>query len=131
MEVGLILFIFSTNVPLEVELDSKQLARAHGILVVGWDCGASILSGAGIGFANAVRRGPIGAVGPSGTGLQEFTCREHQAGSGVSHAIDTGGHGLSDETGGITTWMAIEVLESDPRTQLIALTTKPAGLAAA
>ena len=37
----------------------------------------------GIGFANAVRRGTIGVIGPSGTGLQEFTCQIHHAGGGV------------------------------------------------
>ena len=75
-----------------------------------------ILSGGvGIGFANAVRRGPIGAIGPSGTGLQEFTCQVHHAGSGISHAIGTGSHDLSDEIGGITTWVALEALEADPR----------------
>jgi FdrA protein len=127
LEAGLNLFIFSSNVPLPVELELKQLARSRGLLVMGPDCGTSILNGVGIGFANAVRRGRIGAIGPSGTGLQEFTCQVHHAGSGISHAIGTGSHDLSNEIGGVTTWMALDALESDPRTDVIALIAKPAG----
>lgn len=127
LEAGLNLFIFSSNVPLEVELELKQLGRARRRLVMGPDCGTSILHGVGIGFANAVRRGAIGVVGPSGTGLQEFTCQVHHAGAGISHAIGTGSHDLSDDIGGITTWMALDALEADPQTQVIALVAKPAG----
>jgi FdrA protein len=129
LEAGLHTFIFSSNVPPDVELELKQLGQAKGLLVMGPDCGTSILHGVGLGFANAVRRGPIGAVGPSGTGLQEFTCLVHHAGSGIAHAIGTGSHDLSDDIGGITTWMALQALESDPQTSVIAIVAKPAGRA--
>jgi len=127
LEAGLNVFIFSSNVPLEQERDLKQLARSRGLLLMGPDCGTSILGGVGIGFANAVRRGTIGVIGPSGTGLQEFTCLVHHAGGGISHAIGTGSHDLSDGIGGATTLMALEALERDPSTEVIAIVAKPAG----
>ncbi len=127
LDAGLHLFIFSSNVPLEQERALKQLARSRGLLVMGPDCGTSILGGVGIGFANAVRRGTIGVVGPSGTGLQEFTCQVHHAGGGISHAIGTGSHDLSNDIDGMTTLTAIQALESDPSTDVIAIVAKPAG----
>ena len=54
-------------------------------------------------FANAVRRGPIGVVGASGTGIQEITCLVHRLGGGISQAIGTGGRDLSVEVGGLMT----------------------------
>ena len=47
LEAGLHLFIFSSNVPLDQERELKQLARARGLLVMGPDCGTSILGGVG------------------------------------------------------------------------------------
>ncbi len=120
-------FLFSDNVPLEQEMELKQLARKQGRLLMGPDCGTSLIGGVGIGFANRVRRGPVGVVGASGTGIQEFTSLVHQAGSGISHAIGTGSHDLSDAVGGITTLMALDALESDPATRVIAIVSKPAG----
>src|SRR3990170_4413677 len=105
----------------------SKTARERNLLVMGPDCGTSILNGVGLGFANAVRRGTIGAIGPSGTGLQEFTCQIHNAGLGISHAIGTGSHDLSDEIGGVTSLTALEMLEADPRTDVIAVIGKPAG----
>jgi len=127
LDAGLHLFIFSSNVPLEQERELKQLARSRGLLVMGPDCGTSILGGVGVGFANAVRRGTIGVIGPSGTGLQEFTCQVHHAGGGISHAIGTGSHDLSNDVGGATTLMALEALERDPSTDVIAIIAKPVG----
>lgn len=127
LEAGLHVFIFSSNVPLERELELKQLGREKGLLVMGPDCGTSLINGVGLGFANAVRRGSIGAVGPSGTGLQEFTTYVHNAGGGISHAIGTGGNDLSDAIGGLTTLAALELLEADPQTEVIAVIAKPPG----
>lgn len=126
LEQGKHVFLFSNNVPLDQETVLKQLARNLGLLVMGPDCGTSILQGIGLGFANVVRRGPVGVVGASGTGLQEFTCQVHQAGSGISHAIGAGTHDLYDAVGGITTLMGLEALERDPGTQVIAIVSKPA-----
>ncbi len=127
LEQGKHVFLFSDNVSIEQEVELKQLARERGRLVMGPDCGTSIIAGVGIGFANRVRRGPIGVVGASGTGIQEFTSLVHQAGSGISHAIGTGSHDLSDVVGGTTTLMGIDALETDPMTQVIAIVSKPAG----
>jgi FdrA protein len=127
IDQGLHVFLFSNNVPLDEEIALKQLARERGLLVMGPDCGTSLIQGVGVGFANAVRRGPIGVVGPSGTGIQEFTSMVHQAGSGISHAIGTGSRDLSDAVGGITTLMGLDLLETDKDTRLIVLVSKPAG----
>jgi FdrA protein len=126
LEQGKHVFMFSNNVPLDQEVEIKQLARERGLLLMGPDCGTSIINGVGVGFANIVRRGPVGVVGASGTGLQEFTSLVHQAGSGVSHAIGTGTHDLYDAVGGSTTLMALDWLEEDPNTRVIAIVSKPA-----
>jgi len=127
LEAGLNVFLFSDNVSGEDELELKQLAAQKKLLVMGPDCGTSLIGGIGIGFANAVRKGPIGAIGVSGTGLQEFTSQVHNAGSGISHAIGTGGHDLSDEIGGLTTFAALNVLDADPQTKVITVISKPPG----
>jgi FdrA protein len=127
LDAGLNLFIFSSNVPLEDERRLKEMARDRNLLVMGPDCGTSILNGVGLGFANAARRGAIGAIGSSGTGLQEFTCEVHHGGLGISHAIGTGSHDLSDDVGGISTLMALDRLEADAQTEVIAIIAKPPG----
>jgi succinyl-CoA synthetase alpha subunit len=113
LEKGLHVFLFSDNVSLEKERSLKEYAREHGLIVMGPDCGTAIIGGAGIGFANVVRRGPIGVIGTSGTGIQEFTSLVHHYGSGISHAIGTGSRDLSDAIGGLSTVSALNALESD------------------
>ncbi|NIM92882.1 MAG: acyl-CoA synthetase FdrA [Anaerolineales bacterium] len=125
LDAHLNLFIFSSNVQIEEELQLKQYAAERKLLVMGPDCGTSILNGKGIGFANAVRKGTIGAIGPSGTGLQEFTTQIHNQGFGISHAIGTGSNDLSAEIGGTTTIMALEALEADTQTEVISIIAKP------
>lgn len=125
LKAGLNVFLFSSNVSVDDELSLKQLASQQGLVVMGPDCGTSLIGGVGIGFANAVRPGSIGAVGASGTGLQEFTCQVHNAGFGISHAIGTGSHDLSERLGGLTTFAALDALEADPETKVVALISKP------
>jgi FdrA protein len=125
LEAGLNVFLFSDNVTIEDELALKQLAKEKGLLVMGPDCGTSLIGGKGIGFANAVRRGSIGVIGAAGTGLQEFTSQVHNAGSGISHAIGTGSHDLSGKIKGSTTLAALDALEADPKTNVIAIISKP------
>jgi hypothetical protein len=96
---------------------------------MGPDCGTGFLGGAGIGFANAVRRGPIGIVGSTGTGMQELSSLLHQAGSGISAGIGTGSRDLSDAIGGISTMAGIDALEADPATRVVAVLSKPPGQA--
>jgi FdrA protein len=128
LDHGMNVFLFSDNVNLEDELMLKSFAHEQGLLVMGPDCGTSLIGGKGIGFANVVRKGSIGAIGPSGTGLQEFTSQVHNAGYGISHAIGTGSHDLSDTIGGLTTFSALDALESDSSTKVIAIISKPPGV---
>jgi succinyl-CoA synthetase alpha subunit len=127
LDAGRSVFIFSDNVAIEDELDLKELAAQKGLLVMGPDCGTSLIGGLGIGFANAVRRGSIGVIGAAGTGLQEFTSQVHNAGLGISHAIGTGSHDLSDRIKGLTAFAALDALEADPATEVIAVVSKPPG----
>jgi succinyl-CoA synthetase alpha subunit len=127
LEHGLNVFLFSDNVPVESELSLKEFARQQGLIVMGPDCGTAIIGGIGIGFANTVRRGPVGVIGASGTGIQEFTTLVHHAGSGISQAIGIGGRDLSDQIGGVSLLIAMEALESDPQTEVIAILSKPPG----
>ena len=120
-------FLFSSNVSVEDELSLKRDARARGLIVMGPDCGTALINGAGIGFANAVRRGPIGVVGATGTGMQELTCLVHRAGSGISHGIGTGSRDLSDKIGGLSTLTALDAMEVDDRTKVIVLLSKLPG----
>lgn len=125
LEAGRNVFLFSDNVSVEDEVALKRFASEHGLLVMGPDCGTSILGGVGIAFSNAVRKGNIGAIAAAGTGLQEFTSMVHNAGHGISHAIGTGGRDLSEPVGGITTLTALDALEKDPRTEVIVILSKP------
>jgi FdrA protein len=125
LEKGLHVLLFSDNVELDDELALKQLAREEGLLLMGPDCGTAILNGVGLGFANAVRRGNVGIVGASGTGIQEISVLLHRMGLGVSQAIGTGGRDLKEAIGGITMLMGLQLLVADPATEVIILTSKP------
>lgn len=118
-------FLYSDNVLRAEEIELKRLAGQHGLLVMGPDCGTAIIDGAGLGFANRVRRGRIGIVGASGTGVQAVTVRIHNLGEGISHAIGTGTHDLSTQVGAITTRQGIELLKQDSETAVIVLISKP------
>lgn len=122
---GLNVFLFSDNVPVEDEIELKSMARARGLLVMGPDCGTAILDGVPLGFANAVRRGTVGLVGASGTGLQQVSCLIDRYGAGVSQAIGVGGRDLDERVGGTMMLAALERLGSDPGTALIVLISKP------
>ena len=130
LRAGLHVFLFSSNVSLEDEVSLKLEARDRGLIVMGPDCGTAYLAGAGLGFTNAIRRGPIGLVGSTGTGMQEFACLVHLAGSGISNGIGTGGRDLSDAVAGLSTLAGIDALEADPATRVIAVLSKPPGAAA-
>ena len=81
LERGMNVFLFSDHVSVEDEVALKRKASEQGLIIMGPDCGTALIGGKGIGFANAVRKGTIGVVAASGTGLQEFTCLVHQSGS--------------------------------------------------
>jgi FdrA protein len=126
LEAGLHVFCFSDGVALEHEIALKRMAAERGLLMMGPECGTSILDGVGLGFANVVERGPVGIVGASGTGIQALCCLLDAAGVGVSHAIGVGGRDLSPEVGGDTARRAIGLLAGDPGTAAIALVGKAA-----
>jgi FdrA protein len=121
------LFIFSDHVPLEVEIELKRMALERGLLVMGPDAGTSIVEGVGLGFANRVRRGQIGLVGSTGSGLQEVTTVLDGMGLGVSNAIGVGGRDLKDQVGGMMTVQALRMLQNDPETEVIAVISKSPG----
>jgi FdrA protein len=110
---------------LEDEIALKKTAREKGLLVMGPDCGTAIINGVGLGFANRIRRGAIGLVGASGTGLQAVMTHIHNLGGGISHAIGTGGRDLKSEVGAITAHQALDLLAHDPDTKVIVLISKP------
>ena len=69
---------------------------------MGPDCGTAIINGVPLAFANVVKRGPIGVIGASGTGLQQVTVLIDRLGLGISQAIGTGGRDLHAKIGGIS-----------------------------
>ncbi len=125
LNLGQHVFLYSDNVPLADEIRLKQLARAKGLLLMGPDCGTAVINGIGLGFANRVRRGRIGIVAASGTGLQAVSTEIHNLGGGISQAIGVGGRDLKEEVGGITTLQALDLLQRDEDTAVIVLISKP------
>jgi FdrA protein len=125
LDHGRNVFLYSDNVPIESEVALKRKARERGLLVLGPDCGTAVIGGFGFGFANRVRRGPVGLIGASGTGLQAVMSHLHALGSGISQAIGTGGRDLSAEVGGVTALQALDLLRRDPETEVIVLISKP------
>ena len=132
LDAGRHVFLFSDNVPGADEYALKQRGRELGLLVMGPDCGTSIIAGTRLGFANRVPRGNVGIVGPSGTGIQEVSCILARRGVGISHAIGTGGRDLSDRIEGAMTLFALQLLKDDEATDVIVVVAKnPSDSAAA
>lgn len=125
LDLGCDVFLYSDNVALEEEVALKTEAAAKGRLLMGPDCGSALIGGIGFGFSNAVRPGPIGLVCASGTGLQAIASQIHQSGSGVSHAIGTGGRDLTSSIQGATARQGLDLLARDDATQVIVLASKP------
>lgn len=125
LDLGKHVFLYSDNVPLADEIQLKQTARDKGLLLMGPDCGTAIINGVGLGFANRVRRGRIGLVAASGTGLQAVSTHIHNLGGGISQAFGTGGRDLKADVGAITTHQGLQFLAADPDTDVIVLISKP------
>jgi FdrA protein len=121
---GLHVMLFSDNVSVEDEVSLKDEAARRGLLVMGPDCGTAIVNGVPLGFANVVRRGPIGIVGASGTGIQEVTSLIDRAGGGISQALGTGGRDLSKAVAARSTLAAIAALAADPGTDVLVVVSK-------
>ena len=125
LESGRHVMIFSDNVPIEDEIKLKNRAKELDLLVMGPDCGTAIINGTALGFANVIRKGPIGVVGASGTGIQEVTTLIHKKGYGITQAIGVGGRDLSREVNGVSMLQGIKALENDAATDVIILISKP------
>jgi FdrA protein len=119
------IFLYSDNVTVEDEIALKTEAAQKGLLVMGPDCGTAIVNGIGLGFANKVRKGPIGLVAASGTGLQQVTVRIHQMGGGITHALGTGGRDLSEAVNAVTARQGLDLMARDPDAKVIVLVSKP------
>lgn len=128
LEKGMNVMLFSDGVSLDEEKSLKQFGRKKGLLVMGPDCGTSIINHTGLCFANKVSKGGIGLVAASGTGLQEVTVQIDRFGYGITQAIGTGGRDLHEKIGGITMLQGLEALEKDEKTKVIVLISKPPAL---
>jgi FdrA protein len=125
LEHGMHVMVFSDNVSIAQEVELKQRGEQLGLLVMGPDCGTTIIGGVGLGFANVVAPGPVGITGASGTGIQQACCLLDAAGVGVRHALGTGGRDLSALVGAASTLRALEALDVDPAVALILIVSKP------
>ena len=125
LDLGKHVFLYSDNVSIDDEIELKARADELDLLMMGPDCGTAIVNGIGFGFANRVRRGRIGLVGASGTGLQSVISRIHQLGRGVSQAIGTGSRDLKESVAGAMATRGLGLLASDPETEVIVLVSKP------
>lgn len=125
LSAGLHVLLFSDNVPLEDEVALKERASRNGLLVMGPGAGTAVLAGVGLGFANAVRPGPVGVVAAAGTGAQEVMSLLDRWDVGVSQVIGVGGRDLSAAVGGLMARDAVRALDADPGTEVILLVSKP------
>lgn len=121
--------LFSDNVSEDDELMLKKEAIRRDLLMMGPDCGTAVINGLPLGFANVVKRGSIGLVGASGTGLQEVSCAISNAGCGLSQIIGTGGRDLHEKIGGLMSLYALDLLAADKNTAVIGFISKPPAVA--
>jgi len=122
---GASVMLFSDNVSVEDEVALKRAADAADVLVMGPDCGTAVVSGVALGFANVVRRGPVGIVAASGTGAQQVMCLLDAADVGVSHCLGVGGRDLKAAVGGLAAKAALRALAADEATQDVIVVSKP------
>ncbi|HLR85608.1 MAG TPA: FdrA family protein [Nocardioidaceae bacterium] len=125
LDAGRDVMIFSDNVPVAQEIALKHIAAERDLLVMGPDCGTAVVGGVGLGFANAVRPGPVGIVAASGTGCQQLMCLLDTADVGVAHALGVGGRDLGADVAGLSTRQAMRRLDADPEVELIVVVSKP------
>ncbi|WP_426244916.1 FdrA family protein [Nocardioides sp. LHG3406-4] len=125
VEAGCDVMVFSDNMPLDHELALKRAAAQRDVLVMGPDCGTSVIGGVGLGFANTTEPGPVGLVAASGTGAQQLLCLLDHAGVGVTHALGVGGRDLSADVRGLSTRAALARLDADDSVELVVLVSKP------
>ena len=127
LNMGLHCCVFSNNVPLSEEREMKQQKKKKGLLCMGPDCGVANINGAALVLSSITNRGPFGIVGASGCGIQHVGAILHEAGSGASQIIGTGGNDLKDQVGGLMMEMGIAALEADEETKYIAIVSRKPG----
>lgn len=125
LDKNLNVMLFSDNISLNDEVNLKRKASDKGLIVMGPDCGTSIIASAPLAFANVIPKGNIGIIGASGTGIQEITSQITLHQQGISHAIGLGGRDLSKEVGGISAFTALKMLANDHNTTVITFVSKP------
>lgn len=124
LEIGSHVLLFSDNVSLADEIELKRYAVDHDLLMMGPGAGTAIINGVGLGFANALPRGPVGLLSAAGTGLQEVSSLLAQQGIGLSQGIGLGGRDLSNEVGGLMMFHALDALQQDPETEILIAVSK-------
>ena len=92
---------------------------------MGPDCGTAIVNGIGLGFANKVRKGPIGIVAASGTGLQQVTVRIHQMEAASTMPGYRPGCVLVEVVDAVTARQGLDLMAGDPDARVIVLVSKP------
>jgi len=122
---GVSVMLFSDNVSVEQEIVLKDEAARHDVLAMGPDCGTAMVGGLGLGFANALRPGPVGIVAASGTGAQQVTCLLDADDVGVTAVLGVGGRDLSAAVGGRSTLAAMRALDEHPGTEFVVVLSKP------
>lgn len=125
VEAGVSVMLFSDNVSVTQEIALKHAAAARDVLVMGPDCGTAVVGGLGLGFANALRPGPVGIVAASGTGAQQVTCLLDADDVGVTAVLGVGGRDLSAAVGGLSTLAAMKALDDHPATEFVVILSKP------
>jgi succinyl-CoA synthetase alpha subunit len=121
LEMGLSTILFSSDIPTVEERRLKEIAFRNNVLLMGPDCGVCNINGKSFVLASNTNPGPVGLVGPSGSGLQELSAVLAKSGIGISQAIGTGGYDLHPDVGGLTTKAGISCLDQDEHTEIIIL----------
>ncbi len=127
LAAGLDVLLYSDNIAIADEVALKNLAQEQGRLLMGPDCGTALFQGVPLGFANNVRRGTVGMVASSGTGIQEVSCLLDRCGLGISYAYGTGRRDFFDAVGGVTAAAALERLRDDDDTKAILVIAQAPG----
>jgi len=117
LRAGKHVVLLSTGVTLAEEAELKKQASERGLLLLGPGCGTSIVDEEGFGIWNSVRRGPIGIVCTTGSGVQELSCLVDEV--GISHAFGVGPRDLSQKIGGAGTLSVLKFLTVDDKTRVI------------